>query len=264
MHVLTWAANHRLLAMGLGVGVLVVLALVGFWFFVFRSPATPVDLTQALRLYRQGQRPGGDDPRLPSSGVYRYRTTGSEHLSVGGISRAFPSETEQIVTDARCATMRWEPFAQHVEGLVVCPAPGGALVTTSAPTYEKIAGTEDTTDIRCPADAYLVPPDRTAGTSWTTACAAAGTTVAYRGEVVGASTVVVGGTDVPALHVRIAMDFSGAESGTSPVDYWVSPASGLVLRQRETVDLDQPAGPLGTVRYSETMTLDLDSTVPAR
>ena len=57
---------------------------------------------------------------LPA-GVYRYRTSGGEQLSLADISRSFPATSEMIVTQDGCATMKWEPLVQHMEGLVECP-----------------------------------------------------------------------------------------------------------------------------------------------
>ena len=266
MHVLTWAANHRILALGMGAAVTVGLVGIGLWFFLFRSPATQVDLSQALRLYRQAQRPGTAtaDPRLPPPGVYRYRTSGGEQLSLGGIARTFPAVTQMIVTGTRCATMDWEPFEQHVEGLVECPATGQGVRVDSLPTYEEIAGIRSTTDIRCPPDAYLVPPRPAVGATWRATCAAPGTAVAYAGQLLGTSSVDVAGRVVPALHVRITLTISGAESGSNPTDYWLAERSGVILRQQETVALGQRNGPLGSVRYSEEMTISLDALSPTR
>jgi hypothetical protein len=266
MPALTWAIHHRLLALGMGVTLLVAAIAAGVWVFVLRSPATPVDLSQALRLYRQGQYPGGagNDSQLPPAGVYRYRTSGGEQLSIGNINRTFPAATEMIVTDAKCSTMKWEPFEQHVEGLVECPLNDGSRSITSAPSYEEIAGTQTTDVIDCPAGTYLVPPDPTTGERWHTRCHSTGESVVFSGQVIGSSSVAVGGRRVPALHTRLTLTFSGSQSGTNPNDYWISVQSGLILRQRETVDVDQKAGPLGSVRYTEEMTITLSSLKPIR
>jgi hypothetical protein len=169
-----------------------------------------------------------------------------------------------IVTDATCATMRWEPLEQHVEGLVVCPQGDGALTITSAPSYEQIAGTQTTSVIDCPPDTYLVPPDPTNGERWHTTCHSPGQNVVFSGEVVGPTSVTVDGQKVPALHTRLTLNFSGSQSGTNPNDYWISLQDGLILRQRETVDVSQKAGPLGSVRYTEQMAITLASTAPIR
>jgi hypothetical protein len=264
MPVLTWVGQHRLWVVGIGVTVFVALAAVGFWFFVVRTPATSLDLRQALRLYRQNQGSGRARAGLPPSGVYRYRTSGGEQLSMGGISRAFPASTQMIVTEARCATLRWEPLLQHMEGLVECPQTDGALTITSALSYEQIAGTTTTSVIHCPARTYFVPPHPAIGERWRTTCHSPGQNVVFSGLVVAAASVDVGGQTIPALHTRVTLSFSGSATGTNPNDYWVSLRDGLILRQRETVDVRQTAGPLGSVRYTEHMAITLASTAPVR
>jgi hypothetical protein len=86
----------------------------------------------------------------------------------------------------------------------------------------------------------------------------------FSGEVVGPTSVTVDGQKVPALHTRLTLNFSGSQSGTNPNDYWISLQDGLILRQRETVDVSQKAGPLGSVRYTEQMAITLASTAPIR
>jgi len=262
---LTWVSHHRVWALGTGVVILLAAVAAALWFFLLRTPSTTVDLHQALSLYRQEQRQRGQgtNARIPPPGVYPYRTSGGEQLSVAGISRSFPSNSEMIVTDARCATMKWEPLEQHTEGLVVCPAAGGALAITSALSYEEIAGTQTTSVIRCPAATYLVPPDPTIGARWRTTCHSPGQNVVFSGVVVGASSVDVGGHGIPALHTRLSLTFSGAESGTNPNDYWIS-QDGVILQQKETVSVSQSAGPLGSVHYTEQMAISLTSAKPIR
>lgn len=266
MSVLTWVTHHRFWVLGMGAALFIVAIAAGMWFFVLRSPSTQVDLRQALRLYRHDQRSrvGGRSARIPPPGVYRYRTSGSEQLSIGSIDRTFPATTDMIVTDGKCATMKWEPLEQHVEGLVECPLEDGALSITSAPSYEQIAGTQTTSVIHCPAGAYLVPPHPYTGERWRTTCHSTGGSIVFSGQVVGWSSVVVGGRQVPALHTRLTLSFSGSQSGTNPNDYWVSLQDGLVLRQRETVDVSQKAGPMGPVRYAEQMAITLTSLAPIR
>jgi len=262
---LTWVTQHRSWALGVGATILLVLVGAGVWFFVLRSPGTQVNLRQALRLYRLEQKTGGEtNAQLPPTGVYQYRTSGGEQLSIAGISRSFPATSEMIVTEAGCATMKWEPLVQHMEGLVECPQRDGALEIRSALSYEEIAGTQTTSVIHCPPRMYFVPPHWFVGERWQSTCHSAGENVVFSGRVMGPSSVDVGGNEVPALHVRLTLFFSGAESGTNPNDYWLSLQNGLVLRQRETVDVSQKAGPLGSVRYTEQMAITLASVAPIR
>ena len=169
--------------------------------------------------------------------------------------------SEMIVTEDRCATMEWEPLHQHLEGLVECPEARGALVVRSASSYEQIAGSQTTSTIHCPSDTYLVPPNWFAGEHWRDACHSNGEKVVFTGKVLGPAWVTVGRQKVPALHTRLTLSFSGSESGTNPNDYWIN--DGLILRQHETVNVTQKTGPLGSVRYTERMTITLASMNPA-
>jgi hypothetical protein len=267
MSPLTWLATHRTwLVLGMGIPVLLLAVAAGVWFFVLRSPGTQVSLRQAVRLYRLEEKSGrpGDGAHLPPPGVYRYLTSGGEQLSLGDIGRSFPTTSEMIVTEDGCATMKWEPLVQHMEGLVECPERNGSLVVESALSYEEIAGTKTTSVIHCPATTYFVPPDWFVGERWNSKCHSEGERVGVSGEVVGASWVDVGRNREPAVHTRLTLFFSGSESGTNPNDYWVSLNGGLILRQRETVEMREKAGPLGDVRYAEQMAITLASIVPER
>ena len=266
MSALTWIAHHRYWALGLGVVVLAVAVIAGVWFFLLLSPATRVDLRQALRLYRKSQQTEivGENAHLPPSGVYRYRTSGGEQLSIGGIGRTFPADTDMIVTDTKCATFDWEPLEQHIEGLVVCPHANGALSIKAASSYEDIAGTQTTSVIDCPVDTYFVPPDPVKNEHWRRSCHSKGETVVFSGQVIGGSSITVGVQRVPALHTRLTLSFLGSQSGTNPNDYWISLHNGLILRQRESVDVVEKAGPLGSVRYTERMAISLLSTAAVR
>jgi hypothetical protein len=265
MPALNWINHHRLLLLGAGFAVVVVAVALGLWFFIFRSSSTPVNLRQALRLYRQDQsRSTTWGTGLPPPGVYRYRTSGDEQLSFGNIARTFPTSSTMIVTGSTCAMERWEPIEQHMEGIEECRAKGGGYALTSSFTYEDIAGTKTNQVINCPTSAYLLPPDPRRGEQWHALCHSAGLNIALSGMVVGSSSVVVGSTRVPAVHTRLTLTFSGSESGTNPSDYWVSPENGLILSERESVDLYQSAGPLGSVNYTEQMSISIGSLTPVR
>ncbi len=95
-------------------------------------------------------------------------------------------------------------------------------------------------------------------------CHSSGERVAYFGQVIGGSSIDIGGRTVPALHTRVTLSFSGSKSGWSPTDYWISMQNGLILRQRETVDVAQRSSPLGSVRYTEQMAIALVSVTPTR
>jgi hypothetical protein len=267
MPFVNWINHHRLLVSGVSFAVLLVIAVAGgIWFFLIRTTGTQIDLRQALRLYRQDEHGSSSrtEGRLPTPGVYVYQSSGSEKLSLAGISRTFPSASDMIVTDSKCSSMDWVPFKQHIEGIQICRQPSGALTMSQASSVESIAGVSTTQIIRCPATAYFIPPSPHAGQHWSAVCHGPGQVDKISGEVIGTATLTVHGQTVSALHTRINTAVSGDDTGTDPTDYWVSPETGLIYRQREVVSVSQSVGPLGAVHYNEEMAITMSSLLPVQ
>jgi hypothetical protein len=262
---LVWITQHRLLMLCVGIAIVVVGVLAALWFFLFRSPGTPVNLSEALDQYQQDQTHAerNDDFDLPASGVYQYRTSGGEQLSLG-IDRSFPAITNMVVTDARCAALDWEPLQQHTEGLVLCPQRDGSITVSSSSSTEDIAGMSTNTVIECPARTYFLPPRPLVGSHWHATCHMGEESVAVSGVVVDDASLPIGNKTVRTLHTRLVLDFSGPEAGTNPTDYWILPGDGQIIRQVETVDISQQSGPLGSVRYTERADIALLSLSPKR
>jgi hypothetical protein len=267
MPIVNWINHHRLLVSGVGFAVLVIVAIAGcVWFFLLRTTGTQVDLRQALRLYRQDEHGSSlrSEEGLPAPGVYVYQTRGSEKLSLAGISRTFPSASDMIVTDSKCSSMDWVPFEQHIEGLLLCRQSNGALTMSQASSVESIAGVSTTQVIRCPSTAYFIPPGAHTGQRWSAVCHGPGQVDKISGEIIGSTTLSVNGQSVSALHTRINTAVSGVDTGIDPTDYWVSPQTGLIYRQREVVSVSQSVGPLGAVHYNEEMAISMSSLLPAQ
>jgi hypothetical protein len=258
-----WVQQHRLLTVIVLALVIVSTAGGTAWALVFRTVSSPVGLREALRIYRREQTAKVLESlrtRLPAPGVYSYRTSGDEGLSIMGVERTFPSSTSMVVTQGSCAVVSWVPIEQHSETTDVCDAPAGALTVPKLVTNESIAGTTTTSTIDCPATAYLLPPNAQRGQRWSATCALASPTekVALNGVVVGPTTVDVGGRAVRVEHTRVTLTFDGGEQGTNPTDFWVVASSGLVVQQKESVAMTS-----GGVRYHETMKATLTGLTPA-
>lgn len=254
---------RRKVFMGLSLVLAVLGAAAMVWLVVLHPEATRLGLRQALALYHQDSA-HRNRAGLPPPGVYRYVTSGAEHLSFGGITRSFPASSSMIVAAARCATFTWEPLVQHVETLTVCPQADGARSVRQASSTETIVGTTTTSVIRCPATAWFLPAHPLVGQRWHATCTMAGHPVAFDGAVLGRSEVSVGGEQVPALQTRLTWIFAGAERGVNPNEYWLHPSDAMILAQHETVDVAEGSGPLGSVRYTEDMTIHLRSLEPVR
>ncbi len=262
VHLWSWLGHHRLGSV-LVLGTVLVLAAGGaVWLVFVRSTSSPVTLGDALRLYRSERTNGPVRPgpaRALSPGVYSYRTSGGESLSLPGTARPFPARTEMVTADgpAGCSSVDWVPIVQHSEKTSVCSGPGGSLIATGFTTEVQIGGTSSTSVISCPATTYLVPPAPTDGRHWSSVCHQKSPAMAVRadGLVQGRESVDVGGRSVPSVRVRLVLRF---DIGVSTTDLWVSPSRGLVVREDEVADFSD----LG-VRYSERMSAVLESLTPS-
>jgi len=267
--VLTWLSQHRVLGAVLSFGLVAAIVLgVIVVVVLIRSGGTPVNLREALRLYRHdqagsAQRPAPGQGKLPPDGVYEYRTGGGEQLNLPGLSRAFPPRTAMLVTSSTCGReVRWEALQQHMEELTECAVGAKGLGVSSMTTDESIAGVSNVTTLSCEPGAFLLPPHAVSGQRWTAWCNLGGARVGVRGKVMGFTDVDVAGRAVPAVHTRVTLSFSGTQSGTNPTDYWLALGNSLILREIEYVDINQTASVVGSVHYTERADLSLVSTSP--
>ena len=259
-----WVQQHRVLSV-LALALVIVACAGGTaWALVFRTVSSPVSLREALRAYRREQSaemPGTLAARLPAPGVYTYRTEGGEGLSLMGVSRTFPTSTSMIVNEGGCATVSWVPIAQHTEATVVCRRPDGGLAVPKLVTDESIAGSDSRSVVTCPGTSWLVPPDTASGRHWRATCVLEDPSerLALEGQDLGPATVTVGGRIVTVEHHRVTLTYAGSVHGTNPTDYWVVPDDGVIVRERETVAMDQ-----GGVDYRESMDVSLVALTPRR
>jgi hypothetical protein len=259
-----WVQQHRLLTVLILAFVIVSSAGGTAWALVFRTVSSPVGLREALRIYRREQTEKMLQTlrsHIPSPGVYSYRTTGGESLSLPGMARSFPSETSMIVTGGSCAVVSWVPLTQHTETTTECAGPDGGFVVPRLVTQESIAGTDTTSIVACPATAYVQPPSASPGQKWVATCAlqSPDEKVALAGEALGQSTMTISGHSVTVEHTRLTLTFDGSQAGTNPTDFWIVPTSGLIVQEKEQVSITS-----GGVHYSEDMVSTLRSLSPLR
>jgi len=259
-----WVQQHRLLSVLILAFVIVSSAGGTAYALVFRTVSSPVGLREALRMYRREQAEKVLQTlrnRLPSPGVYSYRTSGGESLNLPGMDRSFPPTTSMIVTGGNCATVSWVPLTQHTETTTECSGSDGGFAVPRLVTQESIAGTNTTSIVDCPATAYLLPPKATAGQRWAATCTmrSPAEKVALAGEALGASTMSIAGHSVAVEHTRFTLTFDGSQAGTNPTDFWIVPSSGLIVQEKEAV-----AATSGGVSYTENMLSTLTGLSPLR
>ncbi len=259
-----WVQQHRLLSVLILAFVIVSSAGGTAWALVFRTVSSPVGLREALRTYRREQAEKMFQTlrdHLPSPGVYSYRTTGGESLSLPGMDRSFPPSTSMIVTGGNCATVSWVPLMQHTETTTECSSDNGALSVPRLFTTESIAGTDTTSLVVCPSTAYLLPANVAPGQKWAATCVlqSPAEKVTLAGEALGRSTLSVAGRAVSVEHTRFTLTFDGSQAGTNPTDFWIAPGDGLIVREKEEVGVTS-----GGVHYSENMVSTLTRLTPHR
>ena len=259
-----WVQQHRWLSVLVLAFIIVSTAGGTAWALVFRTVSSPVGLREALRMYRKEQSEkmlSSLRAHLPGPGVYSYRTTGGESLNLVGVGRGFPSHTSMIVTEDGCATVSWVPITEHTESTMVCTGTGSSLSMPELVTHESIAGTTTSATLSCPATAYLLPPAAATGQRWSSTCSLSSPAenVAFSGVVLGPASITVGDTNVAVVHTRLMFTYRGAAQGTNPIDFWVVPSTGLIVREKELVSVNQSG-----VHYSESMDTVLIRLTPTR
>lgn len=89
------------------------------------------------------------------------------------------------------------------------------------------------------------------------------TTSAVEFSMLGAESIDIGGVTVPTFHYREVDHLSGAQRGTTTLDYWYSVESFLLVRMTRANEL-RTDSPVGTVTYTENGSWQLQSLEPAR
>jgi hypothetical protein len=131
-------------ALAVVVGVVVVVR-----FVVYRDTTTALSTDEALSRYRASSTvastgPSGVAVSLPAAGVYRYATTGSEHVdALGGTTHTYPATTTVTVTAAGCGVQtRWDALQERWNIRQLCLGDGG-IVSGAYTDFHRFYGQDD-------------------------------------------------------------------------------------------------------------------------
>jgi hypothetical protein len=251
----TPGARHRLVALGATVVIGVPAFVFGGTYWV--SEVTPAE---ALARFRAQGGAGVAPAGLPETGVYRYRTTGGEHISFLDYRRDYPSTTVRVVTARGCGVRETQWFLeQHVEYYDRC---GGGLAAYG--TDIAYWWTHGTQDFKCSGGSFDAAGMQ-AGETARWRCADEDTLAEQETTYVGDEDVSVGGgVPLAARHTRWVTRFSGATEGTATVDDWFNAANGLVLRESRNIGLKVGSVFVGDVTYVDISSFALESLSPSR
>jgi hypothetical protein len=203
---------------------------------------------------------------LPAPGVYRYATTGSEHVdALGGTTHSYPASTTVTVTPAGCGIQtRWDALQERWNSRQLCLDDSG-IVTGTYTDFHRFYGQDDRGDWTCTPPYVLVPAASTPGASWTGTCAdGKGTTESTSLSVVAMEDVVAAGQHVATVHMRRVEDDVGKDTTAhTSTDQWFDVRTGLVVREAATSSSTTSTF-MGDVHYTEQYELTITSLDPQR
>lgn len=205
--------------------------------------------------------PTAPAPALPGLGVYVYATSGYDEVDVlTGARHQYPQTTTITVTPHGCGVrLRWDVAEERWDSWDWC-LEGDGIQVTGLTSFHQFFGVAGQNDYVCTGDPR--PLDAEPGTVWETLCRSGDSdTSAYRGMVVGTESLVVGGTPVDALHVRVEVTVSGVSTGAHTVEGWYRTTDGLPLRETVAIDTEQSTA-IGATSFVERSLIELTSLTP--
>jgi hypothetical protein len=212
-----------------------------------RSGAHEVSTGQAHKRFEASSSTQALNPAVfrPAAGVYVYRGSGTEQLSLPPKSQSQGPQMPATVTHRSdgCWTFRIDYSSQHWQTWIYCPRVGG-LVELGGQTFERwdfvFTKYDSTSTFACDPPSVTVRAAMQPGDHWQQTCR--GTSSGTKGEAVtsgpctfvGNDTVTVGGRRVAAYHLHQERTLSGSQRGTQTADLWFAAKDGLPLRNERT------------------------------
>ncbi len=267
-HPLRWVAAGTALLVLAGAGTFVYL-----W---SDSGAHPVPSSVAIQRFLQEGGAVANDPGAgPDPGVYSYRGTGIETISVPPKSQTEgPGIPGTVVRhDGGCFEFRLDLSDYHWQSWDYC-VHDGALVSPGRAGYynwDFVAfHVDDTSTFVCRPSVTTISGHLVPGTSHAVACTGHNNHLST-GPVFmhGTSTLVrtaditIGGRSLASVLVAEKVTFSGGQSGSNVADTWFSVANGLPLSGTWHTRVSTPS-PVGTSTLDAHGSFTLDSVTPLR
>lgn len=259
------------------VGVVVVLlGLIGglvAWSWGGRG-AHQASVDDAISRFRRADDTGSGGFLQPTPGVYTYRGTGTERLSVLGAEQHWGPRVPVTVsaTSPECWRLRIEYSNHHRQEFDYC-ARDATLLETGGRTAQrfdfKTFKVDDLSEFTCDPPGVAIRVHATRGASWKQSCNGASAqqhtrvTSAGTNRFLGLRHLTVAGHTIDAYAYRQDRTLTGDQTGTEHNELWFAVGSGLLVRYVRDTRVDSPS-PLGTVTYTERGILTLATVVPRR
>jgi hypothetical protein len=198
----------------------------------------------------------------PPAGVYRYRTDGSEQLSIGG-SRRYPQVTTRTVRHGGGCTWTLEIalVEEHREQVSFCGT-AQTLDLNASRADVRWFGVSYPSEFTCSPPIRHVDRAATPGATVPFSCRQSDGSTFTGTSVLGVvERVDVGGESRPAWRFRLDGRFEGKTHGTVAVTELIDQATGVTLIEQRTNDLKQSTL-LGDVGYRQELSVTIVSVTP--
>jgi hypothetical protein len=200
---------------------------------------------------------------LPAEGVYTYRTTGGERISLGGAHHDYPPETTGTVT--HIGGCRWrienDVIKEHTDVRTFCSGSKDLFQEEQA-RWVTFYGKREGEDITFTPHQLVNDVAETAGAKATSRGSdPQGDGVQVTRTYLGRVPIDIGGTTISSVRVHLTGTSSGSSYGTFVDDLWLDPVTGLTLRWDRSVDSHSNAFG-ANVHYTENASFVLESLTP--
>ena len=260
----------------LGVVVALAIGAVAFAIAWSNRGADEVSTRDVVERFREdnGNADGSGGFLRPPAGVYQYRATGTERLSIASTEQQWgPTMPATVARRADgCWSLRIEYSTNHWQEQRYCPDQD-SLLDVGGKVFQKFDfvtfAVTDTSVFTCHPPSAVIRVDASPGDSWAASCTGKSTerdtqvTSAGTNTFVGVEDVDVDGETVRAFHYRLQRTLSGDQTGTEDTHDWYSATDGLLLRSTRNTRVASPS-PIGDVIYTEQGEFRLVSTQPRR
>ena len=239
------------------------------YFELSSSPARQVSLQQAKSRLGPVQPAGTYGP---APGVYSYRGSGTDHLSLMSLSQAEGPQIPGTVTPlgAGCWRFRLDFSTHHWQTWEYCQH-GSDIWLTGGQVWQlwpigPINFTNLTTTT-CNEATVALPAQPALNQTWSSTCS--GTSNQVKGAMqtsgvlryLGPATLSIGGKSVTAEHLQLNRTDTGAQTGDESYEMWLQKGTGLPLRLTHSIRVSTST-PIGKTTYTESGTLSLESLQP--
>lgn len=202
----------------------------------------------------------------PAEGVYSYRASGGESISVAGANHDYPERSYATLrhSDGCLWELQLDVIEEHRDELVLCSEAGRVLQLEQGRTVS-FFGKQDGVRNRCEPSQLFHAVGETPGTATVVECGdGKGNHARMTRTYLGSETMQIDQVEVDVERIRLDGSFSGKAEGTSVDELWLVSSTGMIARWTRYVDTKADAAFGAKVTYRESASFVLESLQPRR